>query len=61
MKLSEARKILKHHNDWRRGADIPVMNSTDLGVAIEIILQSFNRIDVIIPKLRAALRKCNEK
>ena len=47
MKLKKALKILKRHNKWRRGAGIPMENPTQLGIAIDTILETFkpNRID----------------
>lgn len=41
MKLKKALKILARHNKWRRGANIPMENPTELGIAIDIILETF--------------------
>lgn len=38
MKISEAIEILERHNQWRRGAKIPMEHPKSLGVAIETIL-----------------------
>ena len=38
MKLKEAILILETHNKWRRGGDMPMTNSTELGIAIDVIL-----------------------
>lgn len=35
MTTKEALKILKVHNEWRRGADIPMPHPTEIGVAID--------------------------
>jgi hypothetical protein len=47
MNLIQAIEILRTHNEWRRGADIPMQNQTQLGIAIEIIL---NHLDNGKPK-----------
>ena len=39
MKLKKAFKILARHNKWRRGAEIPMENPTQLGIAIDTILE----------------------
>lgn len=41
MKIKKALKILARHNKWRRGAGIPMENPTQLGIAIETILETF--------------------
>lgn len=38
MTIKEAIAILELHNEWRRGANIPLQNPTLLGTAIDIIL-----------------------
>lgn len=38
MTLSQAYEILKSHQEWRKGADIPMESPTKLGMAIDIIL-----------------------
>lgn len=35
MTTKEALEILKVHNDWRRGAEIPMPHPTEIGVAID--------------------------
>lgn len=35
--LKHARAVLKKHNLWRRGADIPQTNPSELGRAIDAI------------------------
>lgn len=42
MKLKKALKILKRHNKWRRSEkipNIPMENPTQLGIAIDTILE----------------------
>jgi hypothetical protein len=41
MEVQEALKLLEHHNKWRRGADIPMLNPTVLGEAIDLIVKTF--------------------
>lgn len=43
MNLQEAIKILKRHNKWRRGAVIEMENPTELGIAIDTILEYFEK------------------
>jgi hypothetical protein len=38
MKKSEAIAILERHNKWRRGAEIPMEDPTELGIAIDVVL-----------------------
>lgn len=38
MDIKEAVYILKQHNKWRRGADIPMANPTELGKAIDLVI-----------------------
>lgn len=37
MTIAEAIKILREHNRWRRGADIPMLDPAMIGRAIEIV------------------------
>ena len=37
MELKEARQILKNHNKWRKGADIPQTDVMKLSQAIDVI------------------------
>ena len=39
MTLPEAIKILKEHNEWRRGDDSEMINPTTLGIAIDLIVK----------------------
>jgi hypothetical protein len=42
LELNEAITILEEHNKWRRGdEEIQMENPTKLGVAIDVILESF--------------------
>lgn len=43
MKLKTAIKILKHHQKWRRGADIKMENPTRLDKAIDKILKELKK------------------
>ncbi len=38
MTLQEAIDILTKHNEWRRGDEIDMIDPTQLGIAIDIIL-----------------------
>lgn len=38
MNIEKAVLILKRHNKWRRGADIPMANPTELGIAIDTVV-----------------------
>lgn len=38
MDIEKAVYILKQHNKWRRGADIPMENPTELGIAIDTVV-----------------------
>lgn len=41
MNLQEAKQILKTHNAWRRGADVSMVNATELGEAIDLVVSEF--------------------
>ena len=38
MTLQEAKQILTAHNEWRRGAEIYMINPAQVGIAIDVIL-----------------------
>ena len=38
MTLQEAKQILTANNEWRRGAEIDMINPTQVGIAIDVIL-----------------------
>jgi len=47
MTLSQAIKILSKHQKWRRGDDrIKQTNPTQLGIAIDVILEALQAIDM---------------
>ncbi len=51
MTVQEAIQILKEHNKWRRGnEDIPgqMTNPTELGVAIDTVVNHYKNVDVNI-------------
>jgi hypothetical protein len=35
--------LLEHHNKWRRGADIPMVNPTALGEAIDVVVKEYRK------------------
>ena len=39
MTLPEAIQILKTHNEWRRGAEIDMLEPQSIGIAIDVILE----------------------
>lgn len=39
MKIEKAIKVLTTYNKWRRGAEIPQPNPTEIGLAIDKILK----------------------
>lgn len=41
MTIEEAIAILKHHNEWRRGADIPMEEPKVIGEAIDTVVNHF--------------------
>lgn len=43
MNLKEAIEILKTHNQWRRGALIEQASPKELGIAIDIIVNNFEK------------------
>jgi hypothetical protein len=38
MTTKEAIKILEEHNEWRRGAETEMLNPTQIGLAIDVLL-----------------------
>lgn len=38
MNLKTAVKILREHNEWRRGGDGPMVSPADLGIAIDTVV-----------------------
>ena len=43
MELNEAIKLLKHHNKWRKGADIPIIQPTVLTEVIDTIIEDYEK------------------
>lgn len=43
MNIDEAVEFLKVHNVWRRGAEIEMTDPTKLGIAIDIIVNYYQR------------------
>jgi hypothetical protein len=41
MTLQEAILLLEYHNGWRRGKDVIPVTPTDLGIAIDIVIEHF--------------------
>lgn len=39
MTIDEAIEILELHNQWRKGADIPMQNPTKIGMAIDLVVK----------------------
>jgi len=61
MELSQATQILERHNLWRRGAEIPMENPTDLGIAIDIILNHLTSPKISEDDLVLAFKRGYEK
>jgi len=47
MELYDAIKLLEHHNKWRKGADIPMVNPSALGEAIDTVVKKYKENLVI--------------
>jgi hypothetical protein len=46
MTIKEAAKILKEHNEWRRGKDVPIEKMhtpTEVGVAIDVAVRELEK------------------
>ena len=43
MEIQDAIRLLEHHNKWRRGADIPMVNPTALGEAIDVVVKEYKK------------------
>ena len=43
MTIEEAVALLKQHNKWRRGADIPMLNPREITEAINIAVAEIER------------------
>lgn len=44
MKLEESIKILENYGKWRRGADIPMVNSKSLTEAIDVVVNNYKEM-----------------
>lgn len=44
MKIEEAIEILERHNEWRRGAEIPMAQPSILGEAIDVVIKELKRL-----------------
>lgn len=42
-KLNEALAYVKHHNDWRKGADIKMCDPRELSIALDLIMEAAQR------------------
>lgn len=48
MTLPEAIEILSLANKWRRGAEIPMPDPTQLGIAIDVVIDHYqNKVEPI--------------
>jgi hypothetical protein len=52
MNLTEAIKILKTHNEWRRGAEIEMTDPATLGKAIDIVLEAVSTLSDVEEAVR---------
>lgn len=43
MDIQDAIMLLEHHNKWRSGADIPMVNPTVLGEAIDVVVKEYKK------------------
>lgn len=44
MTIDEAIEILELHNQWRKGADIPMQNPTIIGMAIDLVIMELKNL-----------------
>lgn len=58
MNIKEAIEILKRHNKWRRGAEIPMENPTIIGIAIDTVINYYENNSELIEKLNNDIIKC---
>jgi hypothetical protein len=45
MTTKEAADLIRRHNNWRRGANIPMENPTDLGIALKTLVDWHDKIN----------------
>lgn len=50
MTKKEAIEVLRHHNEWRRGADIQQLNPETIGKAIDYAIKYLENESKIIEK-----------
>ena len=50
MTIKKAIEITKHHQAWRRGAEIEMLSPREIGIAIDIIIERIESNDSIIAK-----------
>lgn len=43
MEVQEALRLLEHHNKWRKGADIPMIQPKVLSEVIDTIVNEFKK------------------
>lgn len=48
MKYSEAIEILEKHNRWRRSGDGEMVNPTELGLAIDCIIEEAKKQEPVL-------------
>ena len=46
MKINQAIEILKAHNIWRRGADTEITDVINYGIAIDTVVEYFERTKI---------------
>lgn len=44
MTAAEAIQILRRHNSWRRGAEVPLGDPKELGIAIDVLCAEAERL-----------------
>lgn len=43
MTIEEAIMLLEHHNKWRKGADIPMVQPKALSEAIDLVVETYRK------------------
>jgi hypothetical protein len=54
MTTKQAIKILRRHNRWRRGAEIPMQDPAKIGEAIEVVCDAVEITIAALLEIRAA-------
>ena len=65
MTIKKAIEITKHHQAWRRGAEIEMLSPREIGIAIDVLIEKvegnssllIKKLDEAINQLKA-LNKC---